>query len=230
MRPPAPFPLGQRPPLSFALLIHSPLEASEGTGEVREGRPGGELSCPLSPAEMTRRGSQDRPREAWSQEAGESISHAAGLVSSCSRTRGSQTPVRSQNGTPRNKGPEGRKGVSKVAEGPEPKRDLVDPSGCIVQGPAPKGSGRSLGSGPAQPRLQFLHHAGVRKAKPADGDRLWALLSPCLQPPSPAQPSPALLCLPMSQGPSPGRQRGPFRPWGACLSGFLWLEKSWLRS
>lgn len=89
------------------------------------------------------------------------------------------------------------KGVSKVAEGDRPSR-IWRILLTLIQGPAPRGSGRSLGFGPAQSGLQFLHHAGVGKAKP------------------------------VSQGPSPGWQWGPFRLWGACLRGFLWPEKSLL--
>lgn len=117
------------------------------------------------------------------------------------------------------------KGVSKVAEGDRPSRIwwiLL----TLIQGPAPRGSGRSLGFGPAQSGLQLLHHAGVGKAKPAGGDGLWELVSTCPQP-HPG-PSHVALCLPVSQGPSPGWQWGPFRPWGACLRGFLWPLKSLL--
>lgn len=46
--------------------------------------------------------------------------------------------------------------------------------------------------------------------------------------PPPSQPCLLTLCLPLSQGPSPSWQRGPFGPWGAWLWGVLWLEKSLL--
>lgn len=66
-------------------------------------------------------------------------------------------------------------------------------------GPGSRVSVPSLGLWPAQPGLQFLHHAGVCKAKP------------------------------VSKGLSPSWHWGPFRPREAWLWGFLWVEKSLLR-
>lgn len=69
---------------------------------------------------------------------------------------------------------------------------------CSGCGPPQSLKSWSLGLWLAQPGPQFLHHAGMPEAKP------------------------------LSQGPSPSWQRGPFGPWGAWLWGVLWLEKSLL--